>query len=213
MSITTYAGLLDRLAKMVTFDAENTGDASVSTLEAVLSMAEFRIYREIRTSYNMKAFSVANTVTGNAMALPDDFKAVSSINFGKRPLEPVSPEFLQQCMDMNPSGSCRYFANVANTLRFGPAVTDGTQVLGYYYCTLPALSASTLASNGLFMAANDLFLFACMVEAAPLYGFIDQLQVWESKYQFVRDRLNDEQAMNAYAAGRIKVRPSTQLMG
>ena len=213
MSITTYSGLLDRLAKMVTFDADNTGDASVGVLAAVISMAEFRIYREIRTSMNTNAFGVSDTVTSNAMALPSDFKAAYTVHFGGLPLEPVSPEFLQQYMDANPSGECKYFANVSNTLRFGPAVANGTQVQGYYYCSLPDLSEATLPTNALFLAANDLFLFACMVEAAPLYGFQNQIQLWEAKYQMTRDALNKEHALNAYSSGRLKRRPSTILMG
>lgn len=213
MSITTYADLLTHLGRMVTFEAENPGDASVGVLQTVISLAEFRIYREIRTSFNMKAFGVSDVVTGNAMTLPSDFKAAAAVNFGKQPLQPVTPEFLQQYLQTGDNGECKYFANVKDTLQFAPAVGDGIQVQGYYYCVLPALSDSTLPSNGLFNAANDLFLFACMVEAAPIYGFQDQLQIWDAKYQMVRDRLNDEQAMNAYSAGRMKVRPSTTLMG
>lgn len=214
MSITTYSELLGRLASLVTFDAENPGDASVSTLQAVLSMAEFRIYRELRTSHNMKAFSVSNTVTSNLMTLPSDFKAVSTINFGKKPLEPVSNEFMQEYLDGNPTGECRFFTNLANSLQFGPPIADGTQVQGYYSCTLPAITSdATLTSNTLFTSSNDLFLFACMVEAAPLYGFMDQIQLWETKYAMVRDALNEEQQLNAYAMGRMKIRPSTTLMG
>lgn len=213
MAITSYSELLVHLGRMVTFEAENPGDASVGVLQTVIALAEFRIYRELRTSFNMKAFGPSNVVASNALALPADFKAAAAINFGKQPLEPVSPEFLQQYLQTGDNGQCKYFANVANTLMFAPAQGDGVQVQGYYYCSLPALSESTIASNGLFNAANDLFLFAAMFEAAPIYGFQDQIQLWDTKYQMVRDRLNHEQAVNAYAAGRMKVRPSTTLLG
>lgn len=212
MAITSYADLLTHLGRMVTFEAENPGDASVGVLQTLLGIAETRIYREIRTSFNMKAFGVSDTVLNNALALPSDFKAVANLNFGKLPLEPVSPEFLQQYLQARPTGETKYFANIANTLVFGPAQGDGVQAKGYYYCTLPALSDATFASNALFGAASDLFLFAVMVEAAPMYGFQDQLQLWDGKYQMIRDRLNREQAVNAYSAGRMKVRPSTTLM-
>lgn len=213
MSIASYSELLTQLARMVTFEGENPGDASPGVISTLIGIAENRIYRDVRTSYNMTAFGVSDTVTGNAYTLPAALKAVSSINFGKLPLDPVAPEFIQQELQFNPTGDCKYFANQANKLIFAPAVADGTQLQGYYYAKLPALSDSTLASNALFNAANDLFLFAVMVEAAPMYGFQDQLDLWNARYLGVVQALNEEQQMTAYAAGRIKRRASTTLMG
>lgn len=211
--ISTYADLLTHLGRMVTFEAEQPGEASVGVLQTVIGLAEMRIYRDVRTSFNIKPWGVSDVVTSNALTLPSDFKATAAVNFGKQPLQPVSPEFLQQYLQTGDNGVCKYFANVANTLQFAPTVSDGTQVQGYYYCALPALSDSTLPTNTLFSAATDLFLFASMVEAAPMYGFQDQLQIWDTKYRMALDALNKEQAINAYAAGRMKVRASTTLMG
>jgi hypothetical protein len=213
VSISSYSELMTQLGRMVTFEGENPGDASVGVLSTLLGIAENRIYRDVRTSYNMVAFGVSDTVTSNAYTLPASLKAIDSINFGKLPLEPVAPEFVQQQLQLNPTGDCKYFANQANKLIFAPTVADGTQLHGYYYAKLPALDATTLPTNALFNAANDLFLFAVMVEAAPMYGFQDQLDLWNARYQGVVQQLNDEQAMTAYAAGRIKRRPSTTLMG
>lgn len=211
MAITTYAELLTQLGRMVTFEAENPGDASVGVLATVIGLAERRIYREVRTGYNEVAFS--GNVTGNAFALPTDFRSASILHFGKKPLEPVSIEFLQQYNDDHSSGDCRYFAQLGRAFKFAPAVTDGTALQGSYFKALDALSDSTLPSNTLFAAAEDLFLFASMVEAAPMYGFQDQLPIWDAKYRMTLDAVNKEQAINAYAAGRMRVRPSTTLMG
>lgn len=213
MSIASYSELLTQLARMVTFEGENPGDASPGVLSTLIGLAENRIYRDVRTSYNMTAFGVSDTVTSNAYAIPAALKSVSSINFGKFPLEPVAPEFIQQELQFNPTGDCKYFANQANKLIFAPAVADGTQLQGYYYAKLPAINETTLPTNALFNAANDLFLFAVMVEAAPMYGFQDQLDLWNARYMGVVQALNDEQQMTAYGAGRIKRRASTTLMG
>lgn len=196
---------------MVTFEGENPGDASVGTLQTVIGLAESRIYRELRTGYNEVAFS--GNVTSNAFALPADFRSASLVHFGGLPLEPVSPEFLQEFNDGHSSGDCKYFAQVARAFKFGPAVADGTALQGTYFKALDALSETSLPANTLFAAANDLFLFACMVEAAPLYGFQDQLQIWDTKYQIVKDALNLERQRASYSAGRMKRRPSTVLMG
>lgn len=211
MSITTYAGLLSQLGKMVTFEGDNPGDASIATLETVISLAETRINREARTGYNEAAIS--GTVTSNAFALPADWRAASMVHFGGLPLEPVSPEYLREHLDGQPSGVCKYYCVQGRSLLFSPTVADSTSVQGYYFKALPALDATTTPTNALFLAANDLYLFACMVEAAPLYGFEDKLQLFEAKYQDVRDTLNTEHQRAAYSSGRIKRRASTRLMG
>lgn len=206
MTITTYAGLLSQLGKMVSFDGDNEGDASIATLQTVIGLAEARIYREIRTGYNEAAIS--GTVTSNAFALPTNWRAASTVHFGKKPLEPVSADWLRDHLDTLPSGDCRYFAVQGRSLMFSPEVADGTSVQGYYFKALDSLDETTTPNNTLFIAANDLFLFACMVEAAPLYGFQAQLPIWDAKYQSVKEALNLEHQRSAYSAGRIKRRAS-----
>lgn len=208
MSITSYSDLLTQLGRMVTFEGENPGDASVGVLETLLGIAENRIYRDARTSYNMVAFGPTDTVTGNSYTVPPALKAVASISFGGRPLEPVPPAIIQQ--ELQGGGVPRYFANQANTLIFAPTVADGTQLQGYYYARLPALSEATLPTNALFAAASDLFLYAVMVEAAPMYGFQDQLDLWNARYVGVIQSLNQEQQMTAYSAGRMRRRSVLQ---
>ncbi len=213
MSITTYQGLLTRLGKLIAEDFENPGDVSVEAIQTAIEMAETRIYRELRTSYNEATFGVSDTVTGNAYTLPSGFKSVNMLHFGRYPLEPVTPEWLQSYLQCNTTGDSRYFANIGGTLHFAPAVADTTQLQGTYFKALPALSAATLPSNALFAAANDLFLSAAMVEAAPLFDMADKLPVWEAKYESVRDALNLEKRVTAMGAGRMKIRPSTTLIG
>lgn len=196
---------------MVTFEGDNPGDASIGTLETVLSLAESRIYREVQMAQNEKAFS--GTVTSNAYTLPSDFRSPSLVYFGGKPLEPVSPEYLYEQIDTGGTGDCRVFAQVGSSFKFYPAASDGATVQGTYFFAYPALSSSTIGDNALFLAANDLFLYACMVEAAPMYGFQDQVSLWEAKYQQVRDALNTQNARAAFGAGRMKRRPSTTLMG
>jgi len=207
----TYSDFLTQLGKSVTFEGDNPGDASVATLQTVIALAETRINRELRTSYNETAFS--GTTTSNVFTLPAKFRSASIVHVGGLPLEPVSIEFLTEFLDAVPAGDCQFFATVAGTFKFGPALADGTSVQGYYFKAFDALSDSTFSSNTLIAAAPDLYLAACMVEAAPLYAFMDQIQLWEGKYQMIRDRLNEERRGSASSAGRAKVRSSTRLLG
>lgn len=206
-----YAEFLNHLGKMVTFDGNDPGDASIGTLQAIISLAEARIYREVQTSTNEKLFS--GTITTNTFPLPDDFRQPSVVYLGGKPLEPVTTEYLYEYLAADHTGDTLYFAQVVRSYQFAPAATDGTSLLGTYYCAYPTLAEDSIASNLLFQESNDLWFFACMVEAAPLYGFQDQLQIWEAKYQMVRDSLNLQNSRTAMGAGRLKRRASTTLMG
>lgn len=213
MAIASYAELLGRLGQMVSYDFDNAGTPSVAALQASLEMAEFRIYREVRTSFNTVAFGVSDVIASGVYTLPARLKAVNYLHFGKQPVEPVSPSFLRSYVDSGNTGDVLYFSNVGGTLEFAPAVANGTQLQGNYYAALPALDATTFATNTLFAAAADLFLFAAMVEVCPLFGQMDQVPIWNTKYQMVRDALNQEERMTSYASGRPKRRASTTLMG
>lgn len=209
--ITTYSDFLTHLGKLVTFDGENPGDASIGTLETVLTLAQTRLYRELETSHNEKELS--GTITDNKFELPTDFRSISVIHFGKKTLEPVSYEFLQEQLNSDNTGDTKYFARLGGNLMFAPAVADGTAPQGTYYAELPELSSDTYSSNSLVLEAPDVFLYACMVEAAPLYGFQDQLPIWEAKYRQAIESLNTGHRREAFNAGRMMRRNSTKLLG
>lgn len=209
--IDTYSDFMSHLGRMVTFEGDNPGDASIQTLQTVLALAEERIYHDAKTGYNEVPFT--GVTAANAYTLPANFRSTSIVHFGGYPLEPVAAEFLQAYNQNQQCPQTRYFAALGRTLRFGPAVADGLTVQGMYFAALPSLASDTYESNQLVLASPSLFLFACMVEAAPMYGFQDQVQLWNARYGEVLGRLNLERERAAYSAGRAKRRPSTQLMG
>ena len=210
MSITTYSGLLDELMRLIDGDDVSTSSIPVATLTQIIALAERRIYREIKSGLNEKAWGL--TVTANAVTLPADFQSSSVVHFGKRPLEPVSEEFLLEQNYPAQTGDARYFAQAGNTLMFSPTVANGTALQGRYYYSLPALDATTLPSNALFLANDDLFIYAALTESAPFFEQDKRIPLWNAKYTSIRDSINANHQRAAYSAGRIKVRPSTRLM-
>lgn len=209
--ITTWSGLLERLLVLIDGDDASSSSIPVATLEAIISLGELRLYREVRTRYNEKAFSGV-TVASNLATIPTDFEAASLVHFGQEPLEPVSEEFLQSYLQGNPSGDAKYFAEAGNSFTFGPAASDGTALQGRYFYRLPALSASTLPSNALFSAAEDLFIYAALMESGPFFEQDARIPLWTSKYTAIRDALNRASHQAAYSAGRMKRRPSISIM-
>lgn len=211
MSITTYSGLLTELNRLIDGDEVSVTDVPIATLTQIISLGERRVYREVRHRLNEKAFS--GTVTSNLFAIPTDFEATSVIHFGKKALEPVSEEWLLEYLNTQPTGDCRYFAEVGTSFKFGPAVADATTVQGrYFYRLADMTNDATVAANALFLAENSVFLYAMLAESAPFFGQDARLPMWEAKYQSIRDQVNAQKRAAAYSAGRMRVRPSTQLM-
>lgn len=208
--ITSWDGLMIELTRLM--DGEDTSVSSISpgTLAQLVYMAELRIYRSLRSRYNEKAWGI--TVTGNLATLPADFVASNVVTFGKEPCEPVPEEFLLSYLNNNPTGDTKYFAQVGNSLQFGPTVATGTALQGRYFYKLPALTPASLPSNPLFAVAEDLFVYCALAESAPFFGQDARFPLWEAKWTGVLTYLNSLTRNAAYSAGRIRVRPSTKLV-
>ncbi len=210
MSITTYPQFLEELNRLLTDEEEAYDQLPSRTLEQIINLGEKRLYREVRTRYNSKAFA-AVTVTGNLAAIPSDFRSLDIIHFGNGALYPATEEELL-LLNLNPGGGDAYrFAKAGSNFTFWPGVSDGTAVQGRYFCALPDLTIASLPSNALFAAADDLFMFACLAEAAPFFREDQRIPLWNSKYQSIRDRLNADHEREAFSAGRASIRPSTKV--
>lgn len=211
--ITTYASLLTELTRLIDGEDTSVSNIAVNTLQMLVNLGERRIYREVRSRHNEKAFSSV-TVTSNTAALPSDFEACSIVHFGGIPLVPVSEEFLREYLDGNPTGDCRYFAEAGTNLMFGPAVADGTTVQGRYFYRIADLTDANFSSNALVNKEPDLFIYAALAESGPYFGseHMKRIPYWEMKYASVRDRLNQAKTSTAYSAGRMTRRPSARVM-
>lgn len=209
MSIASYSDLQVQIMRLMDGDNLSVSDIETATVDQIISLAEKRIYREVRSRLNEKAFSGV-TVTGNVAALPADFEACSTVHFGKKALEPVPDDWLR-AYNQYATGEAEYFAESGGGLAFGPAVADGTAVQGRYFFRFPDLSTGTFGANTMIAREPDLFIFAALAEGAPFFG--KEVQMWEAKYQAIKHRLNADKIHTAYSAGRIKIRPSTTLIG
>ena len=208
--ILTYNDLQLQITRLL--DGEDAASSSIATdtIRQVIALGERRIYRNLKSAFNEKAWGL--TVTANAVTLPADFQTASIVHFGKKPLEPVSEEFLLERNTFDTSGTPRFFAVAGGSLIFSPAVADGTALQGRYYYSLPALSASTLSGNALFAYNEDLFIYAALVESAPFFEQDKRVPLWQAKFNSILEDININHQRAAYSAGRMSIRPSTRLM-
>lgn len=209
--IDTWSEFLVTLTRLIDGDDVSISDVSNDSLTAIISLGERRIYREVRSRHNEKAFS-AVTVASNLAAIPDDFESSSVLHFGGKALIPAAEEWLREYLDGGPTGDCRYFAEAGGSFQFGPAVADGTALQGRYFYRWPDLNATTLPSNTLFLKENDLFLYGCLAESAPFFGQDARVPMWDARYRSIKDRINKERERGAFSAGRIARTNSTPVL-
>lgn len=201
--IASYTDYLVQITRLIDGDDVTASEVSTETLNQVIGLAERKIYRDVRSRFNEKAFS-AVTVTGNLATLPTDFEAVSIVHFGKLALLPCAEEWLREYIEEGHTGDCKHFAAAGNSLMFGPAVADGTALQGRYFCRLPDLTPATFAANALIAREPDLWIYAALVEAAPFFvNAQKQGQMFMEKYEQIKDRVNVDSSRIATNAGRV----------
>lgn len=209
--ITSWDGLMIELTRLIDGEDVSVSTISPGTLTQMVYMAELRIYRDLRCRHNEKDWGI--TTTANTVALPADFTYSSLVTFGKEPLEPKPEKFLLSYLNQQQGGGPPlYFCEAGGYLKFAPLVADGTTLQGRYFYKLPQLTPSSLPSNALFAAAEDLFVYGALAESAPFFGQDARIPLWESKFASVLNHLNSMRKTTAYSAGLIRVRPSTKLM-
>lgn len=209
--IQTLAELYLEVTRLLDGDDPEASDISTDTLGRLLAVAQRRIYREVRSRWNEVEF-VSTVVTNNLAPLPDDFESAGIIHFGRKALIPVDEQVIQDYWSVGGTVE-KYVAVAGSNLTFWPPIADGAEVQGRYYARLPDLTDTSIAGNALFQNADDLFVYATLVEAAPFFGKESMQATWESKYQSIVEPLNLHSKRAAYSAGRLMVRPSAAICG
>lgn len=206
----SLSGFFTDVHRLMYGDDVSASNLPIATLQQALSLAEARIYSEVRSRHNEKPFSGV-TVTGNLAPIPADFEACSSVHFGRQELEPKPEAWVREYLLNSPAGNCQFFAEAGDSFTFGPAVADATDLQGRYYYRWPALTSTNFDDNDLMANEPKLFLYCTLAEGAPLFG--QNPTIWEAKYQAALERVNNAKNRAAYSNGRAKVRPSTRLIG
>lgn len=200
MQFANYAEFRTKVQTLIDGDDISQSDLSVDTLDLIIGMGERRIYREVRSSAMDAALSLS--VTSNVATLPTDLVQLRSIYFsGNTPVEIVSYEELINGLSYGRSGDALYAAQVGDTLVFHPQVASGT-LIGRYYKAFADIST---ALNAFFNRHPDLFLYAALSEAAPFIGD-NRLQVWEQKYQNLKNWVNNEEKTRVYSSSKLATR-------
>ena len=205
----TLSALYVAITRLLDGEDVTISDVSVDSLDQLLTVAQQRIYRDVRSRWNEVDFGGATTVTSNLATLPADFEDASIVHFGRQALIPTSETVIRDYWadsGASANGTELYFARAGNALTFYPAQADGAVLQGRYFARLPLLTDTTMSTNLLYQNADDLFIYACLVESADFFGETPKMAGWESKYESIVSALNTNSHRAAYSVGRLQQR-------
>jgi hypothetical protein len=203
MNFPNYNAFRVHIQHLIEGDDTSQGTFSTSTLDIIIGLAEQRIYRDLRSSVMVKAYS--QTIASNAAALPADMLELKEVYFaGYRPLDVIPLDTMRTHEAIGGGGNPRTCAQDGETIRFWPAAT-GT-VLGSYYARPADLATGTWANQLAFARYPEVFIFGSMLESLPFTGMEGKYQLWEGKYQQALANARQDERVRVYGGGPLKVR-------
>lgn len=204
MAITTYAEL--KTAVYAWLDSAS-GDFSGSTIDDLIMLGHQRIMREVRCR-EMET-TLTGTITVGVVALPTNYIDLKyAILDNEQPTKYLekrtAPFIYERYPHRSASGRPNYVAREFNNLIFGPYPDAGTSYKLYACYYARQTLTTTLTFNEVFRVHPDLYLSASIAEAAPFLGQDSRLQIWEAKYQQIRNDLMNEVHTENYEGGEVK---------
>lgn len=195
MAITTAAELKTALSNWLHRD--NLG----ARLDEFIALAEARFNRQLRVR-GMEASLASTALIDGAISLPTAFLAFKELRYDGDPSYTLEPRPLEWLRDQAASADRPGYFAVTNTqVICWP--TSGS-IKGTYYRSLPSLVSNT--DNWLLTSHPDLYLFACLEEAA-IYTRDEKLGMMAmTRAQALLDQLQGSDNANALNGGPLTVR-------
>lgn len=183
MSITSYSEL-----KAAVLDWGGNND--VTDASDVVTLAEARIYRELRV--RQMETSLSETIASGVISVPSGFLELKNayIDYsGSNKLTRKSAEWIYlEYPDRSIGGLPQFIARDGSNFIFGPYPNSNYTVKGTYYKKLDPLSDSN-TSNWLITDVPDLILAASVAQLMIYIQHDQQLAKWESIYQQTKLRV------------------------
>lgn len=212
MNFADYDAYRVAVRNMMEGDDTSQFTFSANTIDLIIGLGEQRVYNGDEQTPGLRASTMladlSETVTANVADLPEDLLELHEVRFsGEKPLDIVPLDRLRRLSDdYAGGGNVRYAAQVGDTLTFWPTAS-GT-VIGSYYAKPAPLETGTWADQTTFARYPEVFLFAALVESAPLIGEDSRIPVWETKYRQAMAAAQRSERARVYGGGRLRTRTS-----
>jgi len=164
--------------------------------------------REVRTPEMESALS-DNITTGGLLPVPTGYIEMKYAYVDGTPtqyLQLVSPSYIYENYPLRSGeGKPVVMARDGSNFIFGPYPSSDYTIKGRYYTHLTGIETNTLYTNALLSANPDLYLWATLAESEPLIMRDSRIQLWESKYTLIKERVNGEASRSHYS-GNMSIR-------
>jgi hypothetical protein len=198
MSISTYAELKDAVANWV---ARSTLTAFVPDF---IMLGESRIYRELRIRAMETALS--STIATGVIAVPSGYIELKFAYIDGTPVQRLTvkdPGWIYEYYSTRSAdGKPSFIARDVDNFIFGPYPDSAYTVKGTYYKRLDALSVSN-TTNWFTTNAPDLLLWASLCEAEPFMKNDERTQLWEAKYENVKQAIIKQDKRESHSGSPI----------
>jgi hypothetical protein len=186
-TITTFSTLKTAVADFLGRSDMSAGGGPIDTM---ISLAEDKIYRELRLRFMESSTSVA--ISSGVVAIPSDLlelRGASVTNSGyQTTLEAKSNEWVYSNYPLRSSdGLPRFIAQEGDNFIFGPYPDSGYTVNVKYYSKPTRLSTSN-ETNWLTSNAADLLFYETLLQSTAYLGADERVPYWKSE----RDRSMQE---------------------
>jgi hypothetical protein len=198
----SYAQVREKVRLLI--EGDDIGSTfSTDTLDLIISMAEGRVYRNLRAD-TMYVASAALNATSNVLAIPAGLMELDRIVVGGKDVELTDMWRVQQLIDGGSSQSdTLYAAQRGPELLFYPSISNSTSIYLYYYGKPTALA---LGENTTYLRYPELFLYAAVAEASPYLGEDSRAPMWEAKYAQALQDANANERWRAYGGTSLRIR-------
>lgn len=183
MAITTYAELQAAVGNWL-----HRADLT-SIIPDLIMLGEKRIFREIRARSMETALN--STIASGVIALPADYLDLKLAYVDGSPaklLQRTTATSIYQQYPLRASTSKpRLIAREGSNFIFGPYPDSTYTIKGIYYAEPTGIATS---ANTLFTDNPELYLFAALLEAEPYMKNDGRVQLWQAKYDQIKDQIN-----------------------
>lgn len=209
MSFASYTDFGASLAGwLLDSDSATSTDIGVSLVSDLITVGESRIFREAR-NVDMET-SFGDTITAGLLALPASYLALKSAYVDTSPqqsLERRPAEWIRMTYPQtSSSGIPKFIARYGQNFIFGPYPDSAYTVNGIYYKRPTAISGSAL--NTLFVNQPDLYLYACLSQAAIVTGANPKIPLWEAAYLKILAAVNGADRAEDSSGSTLQMRPA-----
>lgn len=202
MSFTDYTAFRSNI---LTWLDVTSGDVSTTQLDDLITVAENKINREVRSRAQETALNV--TIAGGVAVIPDSYVELKSAYIDGSPTQKLLRSNVDTIYSQYPTrssdGKPIQIAREGSNFVFGPYPDSAYTVKGIFYQRMPALSTTL---HALFTANEDLYLWAALSEAELFISRDKRIAIWEAKYNQIKDDINREDFNEAASGGGLQIR-------